>query len=236
MTVQEYLNIGYGKSKKNQPGKIIAESTEGVALVNRVIRTFFQLGVRVNPMFFVGTALVAYDDSESGAGPGWPRPAEAEAIFKIENDEGDEVVVVPWDDLSAESGKPAVYRMGQVYQPAGNDLDPAEEDDLTFFFAKRPTDAILLTEDVDVMWPDAYAELPGYEIALYLAQKDGRTEEMPTLIGERDNWLRMFIAFLQHETMNEVRRWDMRFHLPSATPIATQLIGGTSVELPGGGA
>ena len=237
MTVQELLNIAYGKSKKNTPGVIIAESTEGVALVNRVLRTFVQIGVRVNPTFFVVSEVVSYNDQESVGGIGWIRPADAESVLQImmtvESEEV-EVSVVPFNDRGGEVGKPAVYRLGQTYIPCGNPLDPTATDDLTFFYSKRPTDATALADDLDPLWPEAYSELAALEIAAYMAHKDGRDAELALLAADRDAWLSMYIAFLEHETMNEVRRWDLRFNVPSAMPIS--LIGGTTVRMPGGAA
>jgi hypothetical protein len=236
MTPQDYLNLAYSKSKKNQPGKIVAETTEGLDIVNRVIRMFCQIGVRVNPSWFMDEEDVAYAEEESTSGPGWPRPADAEAVVKITMDDGTEVVVVPWDDVIADSGKPAVVRRAQSYRPAGNSMDPGTDEVLTFMFVKRPYDAAATDEEVDPIFPEAYAELVAYEVAAVMALKDARKDELPDLARERDNWLRMYIAFLQHETMNEVRRWDTRFNLPSTSPILLQLAGGSSVEMPVGSA
>lgn len=227
MTPQDILTDAYAKSKKNQPGKIAAESTELLGVVNRVIRTMFQIGVRVNPYFFGDQKTVSFSS------PGWARPVEAEAVYRIE-DSGAEVVVVPFDDRAAESGVPAVYRLGQVYRSAGNAPDPTSGD-LEFFFSKRPTDAVSLETDIDTSFPEAYIELPILEVAAYLANKDQRQEELSYLVTERDRWLGLYLSFLEHETLNERRRYGhiRPFNTGSLIPIASLLTGGSSVELPG---
>ncbi len=228
MTPEDILNDAYPKSKKFQPGKIVVETTEGLAVVNRVIRTMFQIGTRVNPHFFGDVASVAHNGTT-----GWPRPSAAEAIYRIENPGGAEVVVVPFDQRTIESGKPAVYRFGQVFRTAGNANDPTSGS-LSFFFSKRPTDAATITTSIDPLWPEAYAELATLEVAAYMAAKDKLQEELSYFVSERDRWLRMFIMFLEHETMNERRAYGhiQSFNTGSLVPIASLLAGGSSVELP----
>jgi len=225
MTSSDIFIAAYAKSSQNQPQKIADEENELLAVANRIIRTYFQIGARVNPFFFGDSATVAF------AAGGWARPSTAEAVFRIENPNGDEVVVVPFDRRTAEDGEPAVYRWGQVYYGAGNAGDPTSGN-LTFFFSKRPADAVDVDEEFDSLWPDEYAELANLELAIYLALKDSRAEEVTFLAGERDRWLQMFLAFLQHETINERRDWgDGRFNAPGRAPIASMLMGPTSVEL-----
>lgn len=225
ITPQDLLTDAYAKSKKNQPGRIATESVELLGVVNRVIRTFFQIGVRVNPTFYGDEASVAFSS------PGWPRPVVAEMIYRIE-DAGAEVVVVPFDQKDAEAGLPAVYRMGQIFRTAGNPSDPTSGS-LDFFYAKTPTDAATLTTNIDSMWPESYRELAVLEVAAYLAVKDEREEEIAYLTSERDNWLRMYLAFLEHETVNERRSFGhiSPFNTGSLAPIASLLAGGSQVNV-----
>jgi len=227
MTAQEILTAAYAKSLKNQPGRIAAESTELLEVVNRVMRTFFMVGARVNPFFFMSSAPVTYSS-------GWARPATAEAVYRIvfTLDLTQEVVVVPFDDLLCESLLPAVYRMGQVYYSAGNSADPTNES-LTFYFSKTPTDVVALNATIDPLFPVSYKELPVLETAIYLALKDGRESEVASLTVSRDSWLNLFMAHMEHETMNERRRFGapVPFNTASMVPIASLLAGGTSLEI-----
>ncbi len=139
---------------------------------------------------------------------------------------------MPFDQRLAESGLPSVYRLGQVFRSSGNASDPTSGD-LTFFYAKTPTDAATLETSIDSMWPETYKELAVLEVATYLAAKDEREDETAYLVIERDKWLRMFLAFLEHETANERRSYGMAvpFNTGSMVPIASLLAGGSGVAL-----
>jgi len=221
-TPQDILTDAYSKSKANQPGRIATESTELLGVVNRAVRVFFSIAARINPLFYGDDADVAY-----GA-PGWARPTNAEAIYRIEDDGGDEIVVVPFDDLKGEVLKPAVYRFGQVYIGAGNTNDPTSGT-LTFYFSRTPVDCVALDSTIDSAFPENFMELPIHEVAIYLALKDERAAEVQELKASRDSWLRLYLAFLEHETLNERRRFGhlTPFNVPSIVPVASLLQGGS---------
>jgi len=228
MTPAELFVDAYAKSKKNQPGKIAAEGTELLGVANRALRSAFLVAARVNPFYYMDEDDVTY------SAPGWARPAAAEAIYRIElNATGNEVVVVPFDDRAAESGTPAVYRSGGIFKSAGNAGDPESTDDLRFFFSRIPTDAATTATPMDTAYPVAYRELLVLEIAIYLARKDGRMDEADILKGERDSWLQMYLAHLEHEVLNERGRWGQLepFRVPSLVPISSLFQGGSSVEV-----
>lgn len=226
MTPQDILDRAYAKSKKNIPGRIVTEATEGLDLVNRVVRTFFQIGIRVNLTFYGDASDVAY------SAPGWARPGLAYAVYRIEMADGTEVVTVPLEQKSLMVPKPSLFRFGQVWRSAGNANDPTNET-LTFYYSKLPADAGALDAAIDSMWPTAYAELAALECALYMARKDSRAEEIPDLRAERDLWLRLYIAFLKDETVGVQQSYatPQYFDTDALVPIASLLIGGTDVEL-----
>ena len=227
MTPAELFVDAYAKSKKNQPGKIAAEGTELLGVANRALRATFMVAARVNPFFYMDSEDVSY------AAPGWAYPDNAEAIYRIEMADGTEVVVVPFDDRDAESGSPAVYRAGQVFRQADPTGDPETTDDLTIYFTRIPTDAATTATAMDTAFPVSYRELLVLEIAIYLALKDGRMDEAEVLKGQRDSWLQMYMAHLEHEVMNERGRWGQfePFRTPSLVPLASLFQGGSSVEV-----
>lgn len=226
MNVQDILTDAYAKSKKNQPERIATEETELVGVVNRIVRTMFMIGVRVNPYWF------GVDNAIAFSSPGWARPPKAEAVFRIEIDASTEVIVVPFKERDVEPTIPAVYRYAQVYRSAGNASDPTSGN-LTFFYSERPTDVADLTTEIDTRFPVAYKELLDLETAIYLAIKDERESEVAALVRERDRSLLMYLAFLEHETLNEVGIQHISpFNTPSMIPIASLLTGGSEVELP----
>lgn len=219
-TVQDILNGAYAKSKKNNPGRIATESTELLEVVKRSLRGLYSFAARINPAFFAETASVAF------ASGGWARPETAESIWRIENPSNVEVVVVPIEDRAAEVGKPAVYEFGKQFRGAGNASDPTSGN-LTFFYSRRPTDATALTSTLDAQWVEQFNELLMLEVAIYLAIKDERPGELPELKTQRDAWAKQYIAFLEHATVNVVRRWGhiQRFNSPTMVPLFSLLAG-----------
>lgn len=223
MTPQDVLTAAYAKSKKNQPGKIANEAFELLGVVNRAMMAFFIYAARVNPYYYMGKKTVSFADG------GWPAPVLSEALFLIEKS-GSEVIVVPIEDKKAETARAAVYRDGQVYYGAGNTLDPSSGD-LDFIFSRTPVNAANLGATIDEAFPVSYQELPVLEVSIYLAIKDSRDDEAKLLVGERDSWLKLYLAHLEHADMNTYRRWENRFNLPSVMPLSGLLQGGSSVEL-----
>jgi hypothetical protein len=159
---------------------------------------------------------------------------DAESVWRIEADTGTapttttgtEVVVVPFDDKTAESGKPGVYEFGQTFYGAGNALDPTSGT-LQFFYSRRPTDPATLTATLDASWIEQFNEALILEVAMYLALKDGRPEEYKALAADRDNWVKQYIMFLEHATANERRRFGhiRRINTQTLVPLSSFLSG-----------
>jgi hypothetical protein len=225
-TPQDLLNAAYGMSKRFQPGATLGDA-EALQLIIRVQRTFFTIAARINPTFFGSTSDVPY------AAPGWARPATAELIYKLSLVAGSDLAVVPFTDLTAALDKPAVYRFGQVYRPAGNPLDPtAGSGSVRFWYSKQPTPPATLAGALDTLWPSNYDQLLIHELAVYMALKDGALGDLASaFVAERDHWLRLYLAFLEHETVGEVRNFSNLFNTPTQIPLQDLLAGGTSVKL-----
>lgn len=186
------LNLAYGRSKRNRPQSDLGAG-EKIEVVARALRGLYAVAARVNPWVFASSAAVNF------AAPGWARPANAEAILRVEKPDGSEVTVVPFDDRQAESGRPAVYEWGQIFRPAGNPNDPTSGQ-LTFYFATRPATPATLDTPLDALWIESYNALLELEVAIYLALKDGRFDEVGALKVDRDAWARLFIASCEHAT------------------------------------
>lgn len=208
-TPTDILVAAYGTSIKNRPSTLATDATEMLQVVIRALRGLYAVGARVNPHFFAESADVAFSVS------GWPRPQTAEAVFRLERVAGTtggtgaagaEVVVVPFNDRAAELGKPAVYRFAQKFWSAGNPADPTAGA-LKFFYSKRPTDPANVDATLDALWTEQFNHLLIVETAIYLSFKDGRPAEVAKLMDERNDWLKLFVAFLEHETVNERARF-----------------------------
>ncbi len=199
-TVQDVLNGAYGKSLKNQPGAIATEATELINVTNRAHRGIYSFSARINPIFFANQLAIVPSPATR-----WARPEEAEAIVRIEDSALAEVVVVPLDDRLAEPQKLSVYEFGQNFDAITNTAG-TPTGNLTFWFSARPTLYTLLADLLSSDWREEYNELLILEVAIYIAAKDGRLDEVGFLVGERDRWASLLGAFLQHSTSNQRRR------------------------------
>lgn len=233
-TPRDILTGAYAKSTKNKPGTLATEATELLQVVIRAMRGLYLVGSRVNPTFFAVSADVTL------AAGCWARPQAAQTLFRVERTgattggtgaAGDEVAVVPFDDRTAEEGMGAVYELGQQFYAAGNALDPTGGD-LRFWYSKRPSDPADLDTAVDALWTEDHNELLMDEVAIYLALKDGRMDEVGVLRPERDREAKLFIAFLESATPivrhrhSEIRR----FITNSLVPLESLLAGGANLQ------
>lgn len=235
MTPDAIFTAAYAKSRKNQPG-ITATPTELLSTFNRVWQAFWTIAARVNPSFFGRTLLVPYSVPLGG----WPRPSDAEAVYLIEED-GEDIAIVPFDERDADPFTPAVYEWGQAFFTAGNPLDPVGTESiaesvaegLDFWYSRKAPLPAAVDEELSSLWPSNFDELLVLEIAMVLANKDERYEEVASLKPDRDGWLRLYIAHLEHATTG-VRRSTgtaQRFQGPTFVPLNVLLTGGSAVEL-----
>jgi hypothetical protein len=203
-TVQDILDAAYAKSTKNQPGTIANEAVELLSVVARKLAGLYSFAARIDPTHFAVTANVV------GSGSVWIKPEAAEVIFRIEDSADTEVVVVPIDDRLAADPKPALYEFGQTFIAESTQAaPPGATDTLTFWFSKRPDDPNPndLTGVLDLSWDEAYNELLILEVALYLALKDGRADEVEMLKQERNTWAALFASHLANRIANLQRRF-----------------------------
>lgn len=208
-TGQEIIEAGYGKSTKNRMATIATDAVELLGVVNRSLLKYFSRIARTNPVFIAATETVTFN-------VGWARPVTAQSILRIESNVAVEVRVVPFNDRAAEPTLPSVYRLGRTFYSAGNANDPTSGD-LIFIFARFPTVLASLAAQLDAAWPEQFNECLIHEVALYLANKDGRNDELAGLESERDEWSKLLLEFCEHETANETRRFDQLNKFQTAT-------------------
>lgn len=185
------LQLAYARSSGNRAASLIAEGTEGVAIVNRVQRACFAVAARINPIFFGVQATVAY-------ATGWARPAAAELIYWIEDANGAEVRIVPYEERTTDTGTGRIYQLGQRYQPCGGTAVPTGGN-LTMHYSAQPANILRVEDLLDAAWPDNFTPLIVDEVALHLALKDRRMDELNDLRRSRDSWLKLYVSFLEHE-------------------------------------
>lgn len=221
-SVQSIVDAGFGLSRFSRPELIPAQAAALIQVCNRTQVTLFQFAARVNPLYFSDQVDVALT---SGA---WSRPTNAEAVFRLEgrgaattpNITG-EVLVVPYDDRAAFVGQPAVYRLGTRFFSAGNTGDPTAGE-LRIFYARRPAPLSTFASLTDAAFPDEFLPIFHYEVAAFNARADGgRDGELQEMVAERNRHIALFEQFLEHETLNETRRFGelRRFPVEQRAPL-----------------
>lgn len=220
VTAQTIIQQAYGYSLRNRSGSVADEATELVNVINRLVLDAFLVAASLNPAK-IGVA----DEVDFAVAPvnGWPRPARALSIYRIEAvggstapalADGTEVVVVPDEDRRANLLVPTIYERGDTFfpNPAGHSTSPTGGK-LRILAARRPnllTAGGSLTATIDPLFPDDMAGLLVVQLALYLAGKDGRTDELDKLVREEARWATLWEQYLSAATVVTQRRWAPR--------------------------
>lgn len=227
-TVEQLIRAAIATSRHNVRGET-ASDAELIALIGDLLAGYATEGARVNRRFFGERWEVEFDD-EAG---GWPRPAEATMIVPplragegMQTADGDpipvgtEIVDLAADQLDAEPGRPAVYSWGQVWRSAGRHGDPATGT-LVVLGSRLPSRPVGVDDEIDPLWPEAHVPLLRWDLAIYLAQKDGeREDEVAAFTAQRDRAYARFLTFLEAESITEVRDYGFggAFPAPGVTP------------------
>lgn len=205
-TAQEIINQAMGTSNRNRPETIGTAATEYLRVLNNSLKGLFSDGLERNRWYFSFRTSVPWDGTQLG----WLRPAGIESVVRIEQEDGTEVVSVPPDQRFAEAkgGRPSVYQVGRIFYPAGNPQDPEAGDALVFFCSRVPASLSGVTSTLDTAWPEQFNEILVYDLAIYLALKDGNRENEVAAFGEiRKAAFRRFINFLSHENLTMVQMY-----------------------------
>lgn len=218
-TPTDIITAAYGRSAKNRPDEIATKATELLAVVGRAIKGIYSFAAEINPEFFGKSAVVGFTSG------GWPIPADTELVFRLELDDGTEVVKVPRTQRDAETGRPAVYQLGRKLFTAGNASDPTSGN-LTFIYSQHGIQPATVDTAFDASWITDFDGFLVEEVALYLIIKDGRSEEFAAVVDARDRWARRFAARLEHEFTNTVFLYGSARNINVPDLIKTYLAGG----------
>jgi hypothetical protein len=203
-TAQEIIDQGFSHSSKMIEDEIIEVTggDEALLIVQTALKGVFTYAARVNPFFWGARSVIP---ASSGA---WPRPTDAELVFRLEMEDGTEVIAVDLDDQEAADGEPGVFRLGQAWYSVDEALLDSTADPLVVFYAQRLALPGSLGAVIDTRWPTWFDNLLSAEFAAWALLKDGRTEEAQAIISVyRDPWLARLEAFLQHEQIGMRRRF-----------------------------
>jgi len=213
-TVNEILVAAYNRSSKFNNQQLAGESSELLKVVQRTVRAVFALTARISPTYYGTSTSIAI------SGGRWAWPSDMELIFWLEH-AGDEVVVVPFDQRDAEPTKKAVYAMGKYFYPAGNPGDPSTGN-LTYWYSRRPTDPADTGSAIDSDFPESHLDLLIAEVAYYLSLKGDHTRDQEAFLGERDKYLALYAAHIEHafgtlerKKYGHVRRFNLQAFVPN---------------------
>lgn len=233
-TAKKLIEAAYARSSANDPDKLATDS-ELIAVIDRRLKHIYSFAARRNPFYFGETASVV------GDGTKWPRPTNAELIFKVEADGaagtgadrkimtvGAEVHIVPFEDREAEHA-PRVYQLGRAYYSVSlAATDPSASvngDKIKFFSARRhasldpalPSDDAANTLEAD--WPETFNDLLSLHIAKYLNIKDTARsqEEWNALAAEEKDLYTLFEQHLETENYGMKSRWGQTARVVSPT-------------------
>lgn len=217
-TALQIIQRAFATSRDNDAGRVAEISGELLEVLNDAIEAYIAEGGRLNDKFFGERIVVGFDNG------GWARPAEAEVVLRLEAssatsadvidggeaqllDEGTEIADLPIDQRHQERGRPAVFDFGQTWWPAGRTGDPSDGDIVVF--ATTSTDRLTTTAaSLPAKFPRAGHACLKWELAIYLAQKDGgRDGEIVAFTAQLEKAKARYLSFLENATRTEVRSY-----------------------------
>lgn len=193
LVASDLIVAGLGTSARNRSGILADSQGELIGVLNRLVMDLFFDASIINPFFIGSTEDVAY----SSAAGGWPRPARALSLVRIEAVEGStqpgmdaqtEILVIQPDNREAGMYEPHVLELGGVFVASGLATSPSGGS-LRFYFARRPFALTLnggILQTIDPLVPDDMEAYFVNGVGAYLAMKDQRSEEAAVLGGQRD--------------------------------------------------
>lgn len=209
MDAQGYIAAAVARSYRNRGDVLADPTTELLGVLTRLFFGYYAEAADQNPAVFASRVLVPWDTSGY-----WSAPADQYALYELEMPTGAKVYVVPFNDTQAEPSEAAVYRLGTKYYPAGNPNDPVNVT-LTFTYQPVPPTFALLTDTPPADWPAQFDERVIVDLATYLAEKDGRPEDIEAMQGEAQKWKGLFSRWLAIADVNTVRRFSIPTQVPT---------------------
>lgn len=211
MTAAEYIAQAVARSYRNRGEVLADDATELLLQLSLQFRGYFGLAAGLNPAVFGRQALLAWD-----AGNGrWNLPADCDTIYLLEQN-GAEVFLVPFRDRAAEPSEPCVYQLGRALYKAGQSTDPNSAA-LTIWYAAVPADFTLVTDSPPAEWVPQYDQMVVDELALWLATKDGRADDIAALAPSVGRWMEEFTAWLGRQGVPLIQRFGMPTTVPTQT-------------------
>lgn len=199
--VQAIFDAAIARSASSQPDMLTVGEPELLRVVQRTLSRLYLLGARRRSTNFGATATAVFT---AGSPSGWPFPADCLSILRVEAlasvsaealAAGTEVAVTRLDDQDGMRGMPAVYEFGRRLVSCGGADDPVNQDLQIFYAAAAPTLASPADPLPDAL-PDMFHPLLELPLAIYIARKEGRTDDLAVFQAELSEESAYFDAWL----------------------------------------
>lgn len=215
MNANGYITAAVARSFRNM-GDAAASPQELLGVLSRLFAGYYGEAADQNPAVFARRTVNIW------TGTGWDAPLDQYAVYRITWN-GVPVVIVPFDDPQADTSVPAIYRLGSQYFPAGNPNDPVGTNLIWFYQPVPPAFASVL-DDPPTEWPQQFDERVICDLATYLAEKDGRPDDLAAMQREAAKWASLYSQWLAIADVNTVRRFSLPTQVPtpSVKPIGVQ--------------
>lgn len=217
-TAQQYCTAALLRSYQNRDNVLSIDSPQLLVVLDRLFADYYQFAVAENPFVFAArVALVWSVDS-------WAIPAECDTGVQLELNDGTLVFVVPIDDREIEPDEPSVFRVARRYYPiAGHNGGPVNAAGLIQTYAMIAPSFPLLTTTPPVEWPTQFDPMVVCDLAMYLAEIDGRESEVARLNVESQGWQSRFRSWLGRPELNVRRRFTPKMvPTPNVTPMGIE--------------
>lgn len=220
MTAAEYIQAAVARSYRNMGDVGADPTTELLGVLSRLFASYYAEAADQNPAVMATLSVVPWNVLGY-----WEMPSDQYALYELRTASNVKVVVVPFDDRAAEPSEAAVYRLGVKYYPAGNPNDPTNVA-LQFTYQPVPPTFALETDAAPPEWPLQFDERVIVDLAVYLAEKDGRPEDVAAMQAEAAKWRSLYDRWLSIADVNTVRRFSVPQQVPTAQVVPVGVRGG----------
>ena len=219
MTAAEYIAAAVGRSYLNR-GEVLAQTQqELLSVLTRLFRRYYADASTMESSVFAQVTALAYL-----SGPArWALPTDIDVVHHLEQS-GQPITIVPYEDRAeAEPSEACVYRLGNTLYPVGNSTDPSAIA-ISCLYTPIPPAFTLTTSTPPAAWNIAFDDMVIVELALFLAKKDARADDVTALTMELDDpatgWKQLWSTWLGRASINTLRRFATPRPVPSPSTVA----------------
>lgn len=208
MIAQDYITRAIARSYRNRGEVLAPQVPELLDALTLLFTQRYAQASGLNPAVFLKRAVLNW------VADGWTIPADCDTMVLMRVNSGAQVFVVAIDNLDAEPTEAAVYRMGRRYLPAGNPVDPVNVP-LVAFYTQIPAAFAAVDQAPGPEWPQQFDTMVVVDLAVWMATKDGRADDLQALAPEQGAWDAKYREWLQRESLGLVRQFAKQAIAPS---------------------